>query len=91
MVNMDAFFCITLSMIVLGAAWKSHRRTISRRSKDKAIAVRYSADVDKELLAADRAAKEAKKQREKDVAELRKQGFTDEIIATILPTINNDN
>jgi len=36
-----------------------------------------------------RAARQAEAQREKDIAELKKQGFTDELIATIIPTINN--
>jgi len=31
----------------------------------------------------------AEKQKEKDVAELRKQGFDEELITTIIPTINN--
>lgn len=43
----------------------------------------------REELEAEKAAKEAQKQRDKDIAELRKQGFTDELIATIIPTINN--
>lgn len=38
---------------------------------------------------AERVRKAEEKQREKDIEDLRKQGFTDELIATIIPTINN--
>lgn len=38
---------------------------------------------------AERVLKEEQKQREKDIADLKKQGFTDELITTIIPTINN--
>jgi hypothetical protein len=37
-----------------------------------------------------KAQEKLKKQRAKDEAELRKQGYTDELIATILPVIEND-
>lgn len=45
--------------------------------------------VSPEDLEAERALKEAQKQRDRDIAELRKQGYTDELIAAIIPTINN--
>ncbi len=85
--NMDAFWCITLSTILL-------RRWYKRNFKKEEIAIppetigsfspKYG---DAE---AEKARKEIAKQRKREEAYLRKQGFDDTLIAAILPTINND-
>lgn len=38
---------------------------------------------------AEKARKAEERQREKDIEDLRRQGFTEELITTIIPTINN--
>ena len=43
----------------------------------------------KEEKEAEKTRKDIEKQKEKEINELRKQGYTDELIAVIIPTINN--
>lgn len=44
---------------------------------------------EKKLKAEEKERMKADKKREKDIADLKKQGYTDELIAVIIPTINN--
>ncbi len=85
---MDAFWCITLSILVIRWYWNNHRREPRQESEPIPETV-----ITKELINADKSEKEkmeAEKQRQKDIADLKKQGYTDEIIAVILPTINSN-
>lgn len=75
---------------------KAELEKIDRRieaEKEQAVIEQYravfSVPETVEEKEARKAAKQAQEQHDKDVAELRKQGFTDELIATIIPTINN--
>ena len=85
---MDAFFCITLSILVLRYWWKHHPPKASKPEPPQEFDLDKLKKVESYTIER-RKREEANKQREKDVAELRKQGYTDELIATILPTINN--
>lgn len=79
---MDAFWCILLSTIVLRWAWKSNVFNIARkRQPDKIPPIEFSQT--------DQNKKPIDKETERDIAELRKRGFTDDLIAMIIPTINN--
>ena len=80
---MDAFFSITLSILVLRYWWKHRERTVRRPPKQEPI--KFAAFDDKVVAAREK----ARSQRERDEEELRKQGYSDELIATILPVINN--
>ncbi len=85
---MDAFFCITLSILVIRAWWK-HRPIPIQRKPVKLPPTRIQVvdeTIDQEL----KVKREAEIQREKDINELRKQGYTDEVITTILPVINDN-
>lgn len=90
---MDAFWCITLSILLIRWVWKRNRK---RRFEDEQTEIPeqdFGPIITKELIEADnaeRARQKEQKQRDKDIAALKKQGYTDEIIAVILPTINND-
>jgi hypothetical protein len=102
---MEAFWCIVLSVIVLRWWWKHNKpdfwgekeveekpeptlnmeaaKEMQKEAEDRKILEEAQAKLDKE-------AKEKQKQYDRDVAELRKMGYTDELIAVIIPTINND-
>lgn len=102
---MDAFWCIILSVIVLRWWWEHNKpdfweekepqdnpeptidmeaaKEMQKEAKDRQILEEAQKKLDKE-------AKEKQRQHDRDVAELRKMGYTDELIAVILPTINND-
>jgi hypothetical protein len=75
---MDMFFCITLSVLALSWWWKRHTPMSGQRPSKKET---HEGGLTVE--------EEVKRRREKDIAELKKQGYTDELIAVILPTINN--
>lgn len=69
-----------------------HAKQFEQARQDQVIAetlADFNAPESKEEKEARQAAIRAERQREKDIAELKKQGFTDELIATIIPTINN--
>lgn len=63
------------------------------QEKQKAVIAKYTAvfsePLTEEEKEAEKLQKDIEKQKERDIAELRKQGFTDELITTIIPTINN--
>ena len=75
---MDAFFCITLSILLLRWWWKNQDHT----PKPPKIPDFPPSDTIEPLTEAD-------KQRNRDIAELKKQGYTDDLIAVILPQLNN--
>lgn len=77
---MDPFWGITLSLIAIRWFWKSENRKYKDRKADEKR---------QERIVVKPVKTEEEKQREKEVQELRKQGYTDELIAVILPTINN--
>ena len=80
-------FCsIVLSIIVIRLWWKRNMaKELSIRLKpDKPVNHPFVGIVDIQR-------KEVDTKRQKYIAELRKQGYTDELIAVILPVINNDN
>lgn len=93
---MDAFFCIVLSYLVLRYCWRSDTFGIRHKFKVKEPEVNTDPAPVKSLdeyiaqEKVDRAKIEAEKQRDRDIAELKKQGYTDELIATIIPIINNN-
>lgn len=84
----DAFWCITLSIIVLRWWWKSGLRN-RRKNIEKDMAAAEAQPIDEEALKAIELQKEVDKRREKDIADLKRQGYSDELIATILPVIND--
>ena len=77
---MDAFWCITLSILVLRWWWKRKSRGIVRNPLP---------DVDMPKITKEQRELREKNQREKDIEYLKKQGYSDELIAVIIPTINN--
>lgn len=70
---MEAFWCITLSIIVLRKWWKH------QFPKRPTVHVVKSSEPKQPLDL----------QRERDIADLKRQGYTDELIATILPVVNS--
>ena len=93
---MDAFFCITLSIIILRSWWR-HNVGVQPRRRDNEFTVEpksiKSFDVSQkatpEELELEKLNKEVEKQKQRDIADLKKQGYDDELIAVILPTLNN--
>jgi biopolymer transport protein ExbB/TolQ len=99
---MDAFWGITLSVIVVSSYLKRRkiktedRRYDERKATEKTERQKQQDVIDKythifagPLTAEEKAEIKAEKEREKEIEQLRKQGYTDELIAVILPTINN--
>jgi hypothetical protein len=82
---MDAFWGITLSLLVLRWWYKNHH--VEKPRVKPNLLPKTPANVKtQEVL---RAQEQARQQRERDVEALRKQGYTDELIATILPVVND--
>lgn len=75
----DAFFCIVLSAIVIRWWWKhgDHAKRKERQRLEKLSEQMSPAERSRFL------------QRQHEEEELRKQGYSDELIAIILPTIDN--
>lgn len=102
---MDAFWCITLSVLLLRWWWKRNKAGIIQKEEKKeeveppklnieAAKEMQQENKDKQVLAdeqkkLDKQEREKQRQHDKDVAELKRQGYTDELIAVIIPTINN--
>lgn len=65
----------------------------NEEAKQQEVIAKYTAAFGKPITKAEQKAlddqKAAKLQHDKQVAELKKQGYTDELIAVIIPTINN--
>lgn len=72
--DQNVFWCITLSTIVLVLFYKHLR---NKAAREKA----WSKPEEKRSYTAD--------QRQAEYDELKKKGYDDELIAVILPTINN--
>lgn len=92
---MDPFWCISLGTLVIAKFWKREKRKSKERKyykeqdekrneklKQEAVIAKYSA-----VFGAPMTKEEQK--REDDIADLKRQGYDDELIAIILPTINN--
>lgn len=100
---MEAFFCIVLSYFVLRAFIKSERnkkldrlerqekiKEYQRKEREKLRKNKPKVRIEKAPLTAEEIAEaEIEKQKQRDIEELRKQGYTDDIITMIIPTINN--
>lgn len=73
--------------------YEKKRKDDIEKAKQKEVIEKYSAIFSSPLTEAEKkdtqAKKKAEKEREKEIEQLRKQGYTDELIAVILPTINN--
>lgn len=82
--DINAFWCIVLSTLVLWWFIKDQKR---RRES----AVPKTSHYVPEAPPVNETEEERlrREQRERDIRDLRKQGYTDELIAVILPTINN--
>ncbi len=74
---MDAFWCITLSIVVIRMWWKHQPGQPWFPRKKKIAPVNFPPSKTPAEL-----------QRERDAEDLRKQGYTDDVIAIILPTIS---
>ena len=95
---MEAFWCITLSIIAIRAYLKHSRdSTLGQESEPvsepppvvyRDTFATYDKE-DKSNRQAEKARLEIERQREKEIVELKKKGYSDELIAVILPTINN--
>lgn len=89
---MDAFWCILLSFFVIRYAIKE--AVANKVEKEEAVE-RYREETGDSFKAIDEVTKEEiyqrdkEKQKQRDIDELRKQGYDDELIAVILPTLNN--
>lgn len=81
-----AFFCITISIFVLSKWWKHQRVKWYRRNEFKVIPNNIRTQIKPDVKDLE---KEVDNQKKKDIEALKKQGYTDELIAIILPTINN--
>lgn len=78
---MDAFWCITLTIVVLRFWWKHQfpKQKATPKFTPVSNAIKLN-EIDRERLALER-------QHQQDIADLKRQGYTDEVIAVILPTI----
>lgn len=79
---MDAFLGITLSFLVIRWYWK---RVTAKRSGR----VKLAPPIPAEHATTKAYVDEKEIQRQKDIEDLKKQGYTDDIITMIIPTINN--
>ena len=96
---MEGFFAITLIIISIRLYWKhsADSRVKEHSIEPRPIIVPDNIIVEhkttKDKLDSQKEVEEAQKivdkQRDQDIADLRKQGYTDELIAVIIPTINN--
>lgn len=89
---MEAFWAITIIIVVVRLYWKHSTDTLPREEKVEPPVTQAPTRVQDDVIAdtkAEHARKEIERQKEKEIAELKKQGYTDELIAIILPTINN--
>lgn len=96
---MEPFLCITLSLWLISKVIKSNNavRPVIRQSPPQKVDKKADpfadwGEDDEEVGTKQpdiKAQKEAEAQHQRDIVDLRKQGYTDELIAVILPTINN--
>ena len=86
---MDAFWCIVLSVIVLRWWWKRNRPEQEELPPEP---IKLDPELVKKFEEDRKITKiemEVQDQKDRDIAELKKQGYSDELIAVILPTIND--
>lgn len=98
---MDAFWCILLSFLVIRAFIRSERakreeraemiaayqrKEEAKRKKERKVKITRKKP---ELAEEEKLQAEIEKQKQRDIEDLRKQGYSEDIIAMILPTINN--
>ena len=82
--DMNAFWFFTLTFLLLRFIWK-------RKSQEQQIAKDERPRVNNITVSEEeKQRRKVDKQKEKDIADLKKQGYSDELIAVILPTIWND-
>lgn len=76
---MDAFWCITLSILILRFWWKhqAFKKTVKSPAPIPTLSKESGEDREQRL------------QRERDIADLKRQGYTDEVIAIILPQLEH--
>ena len=99
---MTAFWAILLIVIALRLYWKhsanSRHKNIreaffgKRKQKELPITGNAGFAIDPEvqkILDRNREKVRSEKARAKDIEDLKRQGYTDELIAVIIPTINN--
>lgn len=97
---MEAFFVIVMSYLLISNFIRKEVRALKRRRHKAYYTPERACRMIDEWVEQDKIkAKEAKEkqyaedkrveQRNADIAELKKQGYTDELIAVILPTIEN--
>ena len=81
--DMNAFWFFTLTFLLLRFIWK-------RKSQEQQIAKDERPRVNNITVSEEeKQRRKVDKQKEKDIADLKKQGYSDELIAVILPTIWN--
>ena len=80
-------FCIVLSVVIIRLWWKSNAPKELSTQLKRLIPKKKIKDPTIEIKEPPR--KEVNTKRQKEVAELKKQGYTDELIAVILPIIND--
>lgn len=85
--NAEAFWCITLSTLILRWWWKGQKFKYRSRMVNQAHTIPPS--LTEEEIEAAILLEEAEKRKRKDIADLKKQGYSDELITTILPIIND--
>lgn len=95
--NIEAFWAITIIVLLLRHWWKNEMKEeeFERESRLHEDAVRPLKKTGNTIKSfnnndVDKARKEIERQKKRDIAELKKQGYDDELIAVILPTIYND-
>ena len=82
---MDAFWGITLSIAVIMRRVKKIREEVQRRKR----LFPQEVELTPEEIAAEKARKEIEYQKDRTVADLKRQGYTDELIAIIIPQLYN--
>lgn len=89
---MDAFWCITLIFIMLRFMWVRRPRPVVATPAPVIPIGMSEAELDAldEAEASNKIAKDKEARKQKDIADLKKQGYTDELITVILPTLHND-
>lgn len=99
----EAFWAILLIVIILRAYWKHSapsrhdnlREAFFGKKKEKKPDMPVTGNAGfvkpeiQKLIDREAQKNRDEAQRQKDIAELKRQGYTDELIAIIIPTINN--
>lgn len=86
---MEAFLCITLSIIVLRSWWKNRNKNDYFNFDERYAATFDMPEPSTAEKESEKLRVEVERRKAKDIEDLKKQGYTDELIAVILPTIND--